>query len=71
MLVLSRHADERVFLDVPGVGRIIFTVVAIRGDNVRLGITAPREVQIYREEVAERLDLDVPRDPELPQSLRT
>lgn len=52
MLVLSRHRDESIIID----GRIVVTVVEIRGDKVRLGISAPAEVPVHREEVQERID---------------
>ena len=51
MLILTRKEDERVVM-----GRdIVVTVVQCAGKVVRLGINAPREVPIYRQEVFERL----------------
>ncbi len=47
MLVLSRKKNESIVID----GRISITVVEIRGDKVRLGIEAPREVPVHRSEV--------------------
>jgi carbon storage regulator len=47
MLVLSRKADGRIMIG----DDIIITVVSIRGDVVRLGIDAPAEVPVHREEV--------------------
>ena len=47
MLVLSRKKSERIVID----GNIVITVVDVRGDKVRLGIEAPREVPIHRSEV--------------------
>ena len=47
MLVLSRKRNESIVID----GSIVITVVEIRGDKVRLGIEAPREVPIHRQEV--------------------
>lgn len=47
MLVLSRKKSESIVID----GRISITVVEIRGDKVRLGIEAPREVPVHRSEV--------------------
>ena len=49
MLVLTRRVGERVVVG----EEIEITVVSVRGDQVRLGIAAPREVSIYRAEVAE------------------
>ena len=47
MLVLSRKKGERIVID----GNIVITVVDVRGDKVRLGIEAPRDVPIHRSEV--------------------
>ncbi len=52
MLVLSRKLGERVL--VPQCGLSV-TVVAIEGNVVRLGFTAPAELGVYREEVWERI----------------
>ncbi len=47
MLVLSRKLDETIVID----GDIRVTVVGIRGNQIRLGIKAPEQVGIYREEL--------------------
>jgi carbon storage regulator len=47
MLVLSRRQDERIVID----GRISVRVIAIHGRTVRLGIEAPSEVTVHREEI--------------------
>ncbi len=47
MLVLSRNRDEKILIG----DNIEVTVVDIRGDKVRLGITAPDEISVHREEV--------------------
>ncbi|GIG30644.1 carbon storage regulator CsrA [Cellulomonas marina] len=49
MLVLSRRVGERLLI---GDG-IVVTVIEVRGDGVRLGIDAPREVRVHRAEVLE------------------
>tara|TARA_Y100001970_G_C14155057_1_gene815049 strand:+ start:1357 stop:1524 length:168 start_codon:yes stop_codon:yes gene_type:complete len=51
MLVLSRKAEESMFIG----DDIKITVLDIRGGQVRIGITAPQEIKIHREEVYERL----------------
>lgn len=48
MLILSRKKAERILI---GNG-IVISVVEIRGDRVKLGFDAPREVRIDREEIA-------------------
>lgn len=47
MLVLSRKKNEKIVID----ENIVITIVEIRGDKVRLGIDAPRDVAIHRSEV--------------------
>jgi len=47
VLVLSRKKDERIVIK----DDIEITIVEIRGDRVRLGIDAPREVPVHRKEV--------------------
>lgn len=47
MLILSRKRNEAILID----GGIRITVVSVRGNQVRLGIEAPGEVGIYREEL--------------------
>lgn len=51
MLVLSRQRDETIMIG----DEIEITVVDIRGDKVRLGISAPRQVQVHRKEVYEAI----------------
>jgi carbon storage regulator len=50
MLVLSRKECESIIID----GHIKLTVVEIRGDKIRLGIEAPQEVNVWREELSTR-----------------
>lgn len=61
MLVLSRKKSESIVID----GGIRITVVEVRGDKVRLGIDAPRDVAVHRSEVYEAIrafevDADAP-----------
>jgi len=49
MLVLSRKLNEQIVI---GDG-IVVTVVAIRGGQVRLGVDAPKDIPIFREELRE------------------
>ena len=47
MLVLSRKRDESIIIS----DNIVITIVDIRGDKVRIGIDAPKEVPVHRQEV--------------------
>ncbi len=47
MLVLSRKKDQSIVIN----DNIVVTVVDIRGDKVRLGFDAPKDVPIHRREV--------------------
>ena len=51
MLVLSRQRDESIIIG----DNIEVTVVDIRGDKVRLGITAPKDISVHRKEVYEAI----------------
>ena len=51
MLVLSRKKNEAIII----LDNIEITVIEIRGDKVRLGIEAPKEVKVHRREVYNRI----------------
>ena len=51
MLVLSRHRDESIIIG----DNIVITVVDVRGDKVRLGIDAPTDIPVHRQEVHEAI----------------
>ncbi len=51
MLILSRKSNESIVID----GRIIVKVVRVEGDIVKLGIQAPSEVPIFRQEIYEEI----------------
>jgi carbon storage regulator len=52
MLVLSRKVNERIIIG----DDITIVVNEIRGDKVRLGIEAPKEVPVHRQEVYDALN---------------
>lgn len=47
MLVLSRQSDETIIIG----DNIRVTIVEVRGDKVRIGIDAPRDVSVHRQEI--------------------
>ena len=63
MLVLSRKKNESIVIN----DDITIVVVEIRGDKVRLGVDAPKEVPVHRREVFDAIHRDSP-DPTQKQS---
>jgi carbon storage regulator len=53
MLVLSRKKDESVM-----VGDVEIMICDVRGDKVRLGITAPRDIPVHRKEIYEAIQAE-------------
>ena len=51
MLILSRKTNESIVI----ADNIVITVVEVRGDKVRLGIEAPKEVPVHRREVYDKI----------------
>ncbi|WHX48721.1 carbon storage regulator CsrA [Paenibacillus woosongensis] len=47
MLILSRNKGQKIIID----HNIVISVVEVSGDQVRIGIEAPADVSIYREEI--------------------
>ncbi|AHF10634.1 MULTISPECIES: carbon storage regulator CsrA [Dehalobacter] len=52
MLVLSRKIDEKIIIN----DNIEITIVSVSGDQVRIGINAPKDVKILRSEVLEEIE---------------
>lgn len=57
MLVLSRHRDQRIKIG----DYITLTIVDIRGDKVRIGIEAPKDVPVHRQEVYDEIQAEIRR----------
>lgn len=55
MLVLSRQRDQTIVIG----DSIRITIVDVRGDKVRIGIDAPRDVAVHREEVYEAIQREI------------
>jgi carbon storage regulator len=51
VLVLTRRSNQSIMIGTD----IVVTVLEVRGEQVRIGIKAPREVEVHREEVFEVL----------------
>ncbi len=51
MLILTRRVDEKIVIG----EQVSVTVLSVKGSQVRIGIEAPPEVKIYREEIYQRI----------------
>jgi carbon storage regulator len=51
MLVLTRRIDEKIIID----DNVTIAMLGVRGNQVRIGIDAPREIQVHREEIYQRI----------------
>jgi len=55
MLVLSRQRDQTIVIG----DNIRITIVDVRGDKVRIGIDAPRDVAVHREEIYDAIQREL------------
>ena len=54
MLVLTRRVGETLIIS----DNIRVTILDVSGNQIRIGVTAPKDVPVHREEVAERIKAD-------------
>lgn len=57
MLVLTRSVGERLIIND---GEIKISILEVKGNQVRIGIDAPRSVSVHREEIYQRINSDAP-----------
>jgi carbon storage regulator len=62
VLVLTRRANQSIMIG----DDVVVTVLDVRGDQVRIGIKAPRSVDVHREEVYIALQRDAAREANAP-----
>lgn len=51
MLILSRKAGESIIID----GRVVVKIMRLEGDVIKVGIEAPREIPVHRQEVYDQI----------------
>lgn len=54
MLILSRRPGESIVIG----NDVVVTVLEVRGDQIRVGVDAPRHVQVHREEVFRQIEAE-------------
>lgn len=57
MLILTRRLGEKIVIG----GNITITILGVRGNQVRVGIEAPRDVPVHREEIQDRINSGKPK----------
>lgn len=60
MLILTRRPGETIMI---GGKEVTVTVLSIKGNQVRVGVNAPKDVPVHREEIYERVRRGIPRIP--------
>jgi carbon storage regulator len=60
MLILTRRVGETVMIG----NEVTVTVLAVKGNQVRIGVNAPKDVAVHREEIYDRIRREVDGDPE-------
>ena len=63
MLVLSRQRDESIMIG----DDVEIIIVDVRGDKVRLGITAPREIPVHRREIYDAIQREKAEEKQAPE----
>ncbi len=59
MLILTRRIGESIRID----DNVTITVLGVKGSQVRIGVDAPREVQVHREEIYQRVHDEEDQEP--------
>lgn len=51
MLILTRKIGEKILIQIPNYADIVVEIVDLQGSRIQVGITAPEEINIVREEL--------------------
>ena len=62
MLILTRRIGETVMIG----GDVTVTVLGVKGTQVRIGVNAPKDIAVHREEIYDRIMQEQPQDPKPP-----
>jgi carbon storage regulator len=67
MLILTRRVGETVMIG----DEVTITVLGVKGNQVRVGINAPKHVAVHREEIYERIKREQHPSEEVPEKAKT
>lgn len=56
MLILTRRTGETVIVGPPGPDQVRISILGVKGNQVRVGILAPKNVPVHREEIYDRIE---------------
>ena len=65
MLILTRRVGETVMIG----NEVTVTVLGVKGNQVRIGVNAPKDVAVHREEIFERIKREQDQDPRMGASV--
>jgi carbon storage regulator len=65
MLILTRRVGETVMIG----NEVTVTVLGVKGNQVRIGVNAPKDVAVHREEIYERIKREQDQDPRIGASV--
>lgn len=60
MLILTRRPGEHLVIQLPDNRTIEITILGVRGNQVRIGTTAPKDINIHRSEIFDRIQRGQP-----------
>lgn len=60
MLILTRRIEETICIG-EGENAVTVTVLGVKGNQVRIGVTAPKDIPVHRQEIAERIEAGISR----------
>lgn len=58
MLILTRRVGETIYIESPDGTLVTASVLGVKGSQVRIGVNAPKDVSVHREEIYQRIQAE-------------